>query len=104
MKRDERMRILICGIYIISIIMYVLGSIYLSRKIIKNFNPNRWIIAFLSPFVIIVPVFLIKNINPVIWSILIAIFIFLCILFFEINTNISENKGNAKNINYKKSK
>ena len=98
------MNILMLGIYVISIIMFVLGSIYLSRKLMKKFKLNRWIIAFTSPFILIVPVLLFKTINPIIWSILIVIFIFLCILFFEINTNISETRGIKTTMDYRKTR
>lgn len=98
------MNILIVGIYIISIIMFVLGSIYLSRKLMKKFKLNRWIIAFSAPLILIIPVILFKTINPIVWSILIVMFIFLCILFFEINTNISETRGVKTTMDYRKTR
>lgn len=91
-----------CGIYIVSIMMFVLGSIYLSRKLIKKFKMNRWVIAFSAPFILIIPVLLFKNISNIIWWILIAIFAFLCILFFEINTHISEDRGINETMDYRK--
>lgn len=98
------MKILMCGIYIICIMIFVLGSIYLSRKLMKKFKLNRWVIAFSSPLILIVPALLLKNISNITWSILIAIFIFLCILFFEINTDISETKGIKETMDYRKTR
>ena len=70
----------------------------------KKFKMNRWVIAFSAPFILIVPVLLFKNISNIIWSILIATFIFLCILFFEINTDISETKGIKATMDYRKTR
>ncbi|SHK71024.1 hypothetical protein SAMN02745163_04318 [Clostridium cavendishii DSM 21758] len=98
------MNILMYGIYIISMMLFVLGSVYFSRKAIKKFKLNRWVIAFTSPLILIIPSVFFKDINPIIWSILIAIFIGFCILFFEINNNISENRGIKETMDYRKTR
>lgn len=89
-------------IYIIFFIALVLGSVYITRALLKRFRINRWIIGFLAPFILIVPSIVFKEINTVVWNILIVIFCVLCIMFFEITRTLLENneiKGVAK---YKK--
>ncbi|GAA0079180.1 hypothetical protein UT300005_35590 [Clostridium sp. CTA-5] len=86
------MKILIWGVYIISIILFVLGSIYLSRKLINKFKMNRWVIAFAAPLILIIPRIFFENINPIIWAMLVFIFMVLCVLFFELNNGIYKEK------------
>jgi hypothetical protein len=89
-------------IYIIFFIALVLGSVYITRVLLRRFRINRWIVGFLAPFILIVPSIVFKEINTVVWNILIVIFCVLCIMFFEITRTLLENneiKGVAK---YKK--
>ena len=96
-------------IYIVFLILLLLGSVALTKFLMKRFNLNRWIIAAAAPFVLIIPAFLFKNISSTVWNILSIIFAVLCIMFFEITRTKLENnqlKGvvNYKNANYKKKK
>lgn len=85
----------------------VMGSIYLSSKIMKRYKINRWIVAVSAPLVIIIPSILIKQINGFLWNILIVIFSFLCILFFQLTqAKYDEIKEKSKRNNamfYKRS-
>ena len=83
------MKVLTWLLYIILMMAFVLGSLGLCRKIIKKHKVNRWIIGFSAPLVLIIPKILFDNINPIVWT----IFIVLYLLFFEINREISETKG-----------
>lgn len=96
------MRILTWAVYISFMMIFVLSSLYLCRKIMKKFKINRWIIGFSAPLVLIIPKILFKNINSVVWSILIGIFMVLYILFFEINREISETKGIKETMNIRR--
>lgn len=87
------MKVLTWLVYIILMMAFVLGSLGLCRKVIKKHKVNRWIIGFSAPLVLIIPKILLDNINPIVWTILVAIFIVLYLLFFEINREISETKG-----------
>lgn len=87
------MKVLTWLVYIILMMAFVLGSLGLCRKVIKKHKVNRWIIGFSAPLVLIIPKILFDNINPIVWTILVAIFIVLYLLFFEINREISESKG-----------
>ena len=98
------MKILMQLGYIIFTITFILGCIYLSRKLMNKFNFNRWIIAFIAPLILIIPSIFFKNIPSLVWTILGGIFIMLCVLFFEINTRISETKGIKTTMDYRKSK
>lgn len=98
------MKILIWLVYIISIMSFVVGSVYLSRKLMSKFKFNRWIIAAVAPLILIVPSIFFNNIHPIIWAVLIGIFLVLCILFFEINTNISETRGIKTTMDYRKTR
>lgn len=104
MGEFNNMKILIQLAYIIFIIMFILGSICISRKLMKKFNFNRWVIAFTAPLILIIPSVFFKNIHPFIWGILGGVFIVFCILFFEINTRISETKGTKTAMDYRKTK
>ena len=89
-------------IYIIFFIALVLGSVYITRVLLRRFRINRWIVGFLAPFILILPSIVFKEINTVVWNVLIVIFCVLCIMFFEITRTLLENneiKGAAK---YKK--
>ena len=89
-------------IYIIFFIALVLGSVYITRVLLRRFRINRWIVGFLAPFILILPSIVFKEINTVVWNVLIVIFCVLCIIFFEITRTLLENneiKGVAK---YKK--
>jgi len=89
-------------IYIVFLIALVLGSVYLTRILMKKFKLNRWIIGTLAPLVLIVPSIFLENINPVIWNGLLLIFFVLSIMFFEITRYKLENNQIKGVVNYKK--
>lgn len=74
------------------LLIILIVSFKLSQYLIKNYKINRWIIACISPLIILIPSFLFNHINQVIWNVLIAIFCFSCILFFELTNAYYENK------------
>ena len=93
---------LIKFIYILFCITLVLGSVYFTKKLMKRFKLNRWIIGSIAPFVVIIPSVLFKNINTMLWNLLLIIFSVMCIMFFEITRNKLENNEIKGVLNYKK--
>ncbi|WP_040212581.1 hypothetical protein [Clostridium polynesiense] len=85
--------------YILGTILFILFSVNLTKKITKKYKINRWVLGFLSPFVILVPVFLFDELPGFVWRILLIIFSVMCIMFFEITRQMVEKnelKGVAK--------
>jgi hypothetical protein len=96
-------------IYIMLLIALVMGSVLLTRVLMKRFKLNRWIIAAIAPFVIVIPLFLFKNLSTAAWNVLSIIFSVMCIMFFEITRSKLEKnqiKGvvNYSDFNYKANK
>ncbi|WP_443659412.1 hypothetical protein [Clostridium algidicarnis] len=90
--------------YIVFLIVVVLGSVYITKRITKRFNINRWIIGWVAPLILIIPSILFKEINPIVWNLLLLIFSVMCIMFFEM-TRIKLEKNEIKGIiNYNKNK
>lgn len=90
--------------YIVFLIVVVLGSVYITKRLTKKFNINRWIVGGVAPLILIVPSMLFEEINPTIWNLLLLIFSVMCIMFFEM-TRIKLEKNEIKGIiNYKKNK
>lgn len=90
-------------LYIIGLVLLILGSVFLTRITIRKFNINRWIIAVIAPLVLIIPLLMFKNINPIVWNILLLVFSVMCIMFFEM-TRIKLEKKEIKGIIYNNKK
>ncbi|MBL4936016.1 hypothetical protein JK636_09605 [Clostridium sp. YIM B02515] len=96
-------------LYIMFLIILLLASVALTKFLMKKFKLNRWIIAGIAPFVLIIPSLLFENMSAAVWNILSIIFAVMCIMFFEITrTKLEKNeiKGivNYSNTDYKKKK
>ena len=89
-------------IYILFCIALVLGSVYFTKFLLKKYKLNRWIIGCLAPFVLIIPSFLFKNMNPVVWNLLSIVFSIMCIMFFEITRDKLEHNKIKGVLNYKR--
>ena len=86
-------------LYIIGLIVFLLISIKLTKIITKRFKINRWVLAFTSPLIILVPKIALPGLSSWVWIILFMIFSFTCIMFFEITRMMVEDneiKGVAK--------
>jgi hypothetical protein len=90
-------------LYIIGLVLLILGSVFLTRITIRKFNINRWIIAVIAPLVLIIPLLMFKDINPIVWNILLLVFSVMCIMFFEM-TRIKLEKKEIKGIIYNNKK
>lgn len=86
-------------IYIMFLIALVLGSVFITRIVMRKFNINRWVIAFIAPLVLIVPNLIFKNISTTVTNILFIIFSIMCIMFFEM-TRVKLEKKEIKGIIY----
>lgn len=89
-------------IYIIFFIALILGSGYLTKALTRRFRINRWVVGFMAPFVLIIPAIAFKEINTIVWNILIVIFCIMCIMFFEITRTLLENDKIKGVTDYKK--
>ena len=86
-------------IYIVGLIAFLLLSLKLTRIITRRYKVNRWILAFASPFIILIPKIAFPRLHSWIYVILFMIFSFTCIMFFELTRMMVENneiKGVAK--------
>lgn len=89
-------------LYILFLIAILIGTVYLTKALLKKYNINRWILGGLAPLILIIPSLIFDEINPIIWNLLTLIFSVMCIMFFEI-TRIKLEKNEIKGIiNYKK--
>ena len=98
-KRLRELNKMIRVLYIIGLIAFLLLSLWLTRIITRRYKVNRWILAFTSPFIILVPKIAFPGLPSVVSVILFMIFSFTCIMFFEITRMLVENneiKGVAK--------
>ena len=86
-------------IYIMFLIALVLGSAFITRIVMRKFNINIWVIAFIAPLVLIVPNLIFKNISTTVTNILFIIFSIMCIMFFEM-TRVKLEKKEIKGIIY----
>lgn len=86
-------------IYIMFLIALVLGSVFITRIVMRKFNINRWVIAFIAPLVLIVPNLIFKNLSTTVTNILFIIFSIMCIMFFEM-TRVKLEKKEIKGIIY----
>ena len=77
--------------YVLLYMALVLGSVKLTKTLLKKYKLNRWVIGFTAPFVIIIPLSLFREIHPIIWYLLMAIFSIMCMMFFEITRTKLEN-------------
>ncbi len=94
-------------LYIFGAIVFMLFSVNLTKEITKRYKVNRWILAFTSPLILIIPLIFFKGLSQWVWIILFLIFSFTCIMFFEITrVMVEENKlkGVAKFPELKKKK
>lgn len=86
------MNIVVIMFNIISLMALLLAGIKISNVVLQKFKVNRWILAFTAPMVIIIPIILFENINPLVMNILIVIFSIESIMFFEITKKIMNEK------------
>ncbi|MGH4051417.1 MAG: hypothetical protein ACREVX_08680 [Clostridium sp.] len=89
-------------IYILGCIALVLGSVKVTKVLMKKIKLNRWIIGSMAPFVLIIPSLLFKNMSMIVWNLLSIIFCVMCIMFFEITRYKLENNEIKGILNYKK--
>ena len=89
-------------IYILCCIALVLGSVYFTKFLLKRYKLNRWLIGCMAPLVLIIPSLLFKEINTLLWNLLLIIFSVMCIMFFEITRFKLENNQLKGVVNYKK--
>lgn len=89
-------------VYLILTFIVILLPIKLANYLYndKKVKINRWILAFISPFIIIVPKLIFPDMPGSVLSILILLFIFSTILFFETTRLFIANKEIKGVINY----
>jgi len=82
-------------LYIVFFMALVVGTVLFTRSIDKKIKLNRWVLGGVAPFLLIVPSIVFKEINSVIWNVLLVIFVVICIMFFEL-TRIRMEEKEAK--------
>ncbi|WP_440894700.1 hypothetical protein ACS127_08975 [Amphibacillus sp. Q70] len=53
------------------------------RKVRRKYQPNRWLVGFIGPFILIIPTILFPNLPFLVWALLAIIFCWTNIYFFE---------------------
>lgn len=73
-------------------ILLVIGGVKLTNYLIKEkgMKINRWIIGFVSPWILIIPSIAFESLPDIIWQILGTVFALMCIMFFEISRIMAE--------------
>lgn len=76
-------------------IILVLGGVKLTNYLVKEkkMKINRWIIGFISPWILIIPSIAFESLPDIVWQILGTVFALMCIVFFEISRiMVEENR------------
>lgn len=96
------LNILLWLFYIIIASLVILIPVKLANYLYhdKKIKLNRWILAFASPFIIIIPKLIFSNMPKIVFIILILLFIFCTVLFFETTRLFVEKKEIKGVINY----
>lgn len=82
-------------IFAFILFLVVISGLWLTRKFREKFQPNRWLVGFLGPLVLIVPSILIPYLPFYIWAVLALIFCWTNIYFFE-TTRVMLEAGKIK--------
>ncbi|WP_423190402.1 hypothetical protein ACO1PF_05940 [Alkalibacterium sp. f15] len=78
-------------LFTVSLLIVFLSGIWVVKKFRTKYQPNRWFAGFLGPFVLIVPLVAFPNLPNLIWVILIVVFIWTNIYFFETSKEMLES-------------
>ncbi len=76
---------------VVGIIALLLVNIWLVKLLKSKVNWNRWIVAFIGPLFLIIPLILPYEFPNFIWVLFLFIFIFTNIYFFESSREMVEN-------------
>ncbi|GAB2317862.1 hypothetical protein IRB23SM22_01190 [Alkalibacterium sp. s-m-22] len=77
-------------IFALGLLIVFISGIWVVKKFRTKYKPNRWFAGFLGPFIIIVPLIVAPSLPPVIWTVLIVLFIWTNIYFFEVSREMLE--------------
>lgn len=80
------------AIFAVFIFITLLSGVGVIKKVKKKYNPNRWLVAFCSPLLIIVPLIFIPWMPSFVWWGLIILFIWSNIYFFETTKELIESR------------
>lgn len=88
------LNILLWMFYIVLGAVVIMAPVRLANYLYydKNIKINRWVLAFTSPFILIIPKLIFPEMHEIILVILIALFAFSTVLFFETTRLFLENK------------
>lgn len=70
-------------IFAVGTFIVFLAGIKVVNKFREHYQPNRWIVALLGPFILILPLIFTPNLPAFVWFVLATIFIWTNIYFFE---------------------
>ncbi|WP_034301808.1 hypothetical protein [Alkalibacterium sp. AK22] len=77
-------------IFAIALLVVFISGIWVVKKFRIKYQPNRWLAGFLGPFIIIVPLITAPSLPSVVWAMLIVLFIWTNIYFFEVSREMLE--------------
>lgn len=77
-------------IFAVALLLVFISGIWAVKKFRTKYKPNRWLAGFFGPFIIIVPMIVAPSLPPLVWSILIVLFIWTNIYFFEVSREMLE--------------
>lgn len=78
-------------LFSVALLVVFLSGIWVVKKFRTKYQPNRWFAGFLGPFVLIVPLIITPNLPSVGWVMLITVFIWTNIYFFEASKQMLES-------------
>ncbi len=78
-------------LFAVALLLVFVSGVWVVKKFREKYQPNRWIAGFLGPFVLIVPLVLYPNLPNLIWVLLIVVFIWTNIYFFESSREMLES-------------
>lgn len=78
-------------LFAVVIFAVFMSGLWAVKKVKEKYNPNRWIVGFLGPFILIVPLVVYPDLPSVIWGALVILFIWTNIYFFETTKEMLES-------------
>lgn len=77
-------------IFALALLIVFISGIWVVKKFRTKYQPNRWFAGFFGPFIIIIPLITAPSLPPVVWAMLIIMFIWTNIYFFEVSREMLE--------------
>lgn len=83
--------------FVFAIILFsvVISGLWITRKFRNKYQPNRWIVGFIGPLLLIIPSIFFPDLPFFVWAVLAILFCWTNIYFFE-TTRVMLETGKIK--------